>query len=241
MQPAKIPRQQEARQTVPAHILVVDDEPTVRAVVSDYLRLDGARVTEADNGHKALEILAKDRPDVVVLDVMLPEVDGLEVLRSIRSNMDLPVILLTARTSESDRVTGLDLGADDYVMKPFSPRELAARVRSILRRTKAGAGGNVVELGNIVVDEPARKLQVAGRTVDTTPREFELMAYMVNHRGRVFSRAELLDAVWQSSPEWQDPSTVTVHIRKLRRKIERDPNKPLHLKTVWGVGYRFDA
>ena len=154
MRPTKIPGQQEARQTVPSHILVVDDEPTVRAVVSDYLRLDGARVTEADNGHKTLEILAKDRPDLVVLDVMLPEVDGLEVLRSIRSNMDLSVILLTARTPESDHVTGLDLGADDYVLKRFSPRELAARVRSILHRTKAGAGGNVVDLGNIVVDEP---------------------------------------------------------------------------------------
>ena len=223
-----------------AHVLVVDDEETVRTVVSEYLRRDGVRVTEADNGRKALELLANDRPDVVVLDVMLPEVNGFEVLQTIRRTHDMPVILLTARTSESDRVAGLDLGADDYVLKPFSPRELAARVRSVLRRSKASTGGKVLELGDIVVDEPARELRIAGSVVDTTPREFEVMAYLMTHSGRAFSRAELLAAVWNSSPEWQDPSTVTVHIRRLRRKIEADPDKPVHLVTVWGVGYRFD-
>lgn len=224
-----------------AHVLVVDDEQTVRAVVSEYLRRDGARVTESDNGRHALEVVLSDRPDVVVLDVMIPEVNGFEVLKTIRDTHDLPVIMLTARTSESDRVAGLDLGADDYVVKPFSPRELAARVRSVLRRANSGSGGKVIDVGRIVIDEPARELTVDGEVVDTTPREFELLAYMAHHCGRAFSRAELLEAVWNSSPEWQDPSTVTVHIRRLRRKIEADADSPVHLATVWGVGYRFNS
>jgi len=223
-----------------AHVLVVDDEQTVRSVVSDYLRRDGIRVTEVDNGRRALEAVANDRPDVVVLDVMLPEVNGFEVLAEIRSNQDLPVIMLTARTSETDRVAGLDLGADDYVVKPFSPRELAARVRSVLRRSGVGTAGEVLEVGRFCVDEPARELSVDGNVVDTTPREFELLAYMAKNSGRAFSRSELLRAVWKSSAEWQDPSTVTVHVRRLRRKIEHDPENPDHLSTVWGVGYRFD-
>jgi DNA-binding response OmpR family regulator len=222
-----------------AHVLVVDDEQTVRSVVSDYLRRDGIRVTEVDNGRRALEAVANDRPDVVVLDVMLPEVNGFEVLAEIRSNQDLPVIMLTARTSETDRVAGLDLGADDYVVKPFSPRELAARVRSVLRRSGVGTAGEVLEVGRFCVDEPARELSVGGNVVDTTPREFELFAYMAKNSGRAFSRSELLRAVWKSSAEWQDPSTVTVHVRRLRRKIEHDPENPDHLSTVWGVGYRF--
>jgi len=224
-----------------AHVLVVDDEQTVRSVVSDYLRRDGARVTEVDNGRCALEVVANDRPDVVVLDVMLPEVNGFEVLAEIRSTQDLPVIMLTARTSETDRVAGLDLGADDYVVKPFSPRELAARVRSVLRRSGVGAAGEVLEVGRFYVDEPARELRVDGNVVDMTPREFELFAYMAKNAGRAFSRADLLQAVWKSSAEWQDPSTVTVHVRRLRRKIEHDPENPDHLATVWGVGYRFDV
>ena len=223
-----------------AHVLVVDDEQTVRSVVSDYLRRDGIRVTEVDNGRRALEAVANDRPDVVVLDVMLPEVNGFEVLAEIRSNQDLPVIMLTARTSETDRVAGLDLGADDYVVKPFSPRELAARVRSVLRRSGVGTAGEVLEVGRFCVDEPARELSVGGNVVDTTPREFELFAYMAKNSGRAFSRSELLRAVWKSSAEWQDPSTVTVHVRRLRRKIDHDPENPDHLSTVWGVGYRFD-
>jgi len=226
---------------VTAHVLVVDDEQIVRTAVAEYLRRDGARVTESDNGRHALEVLVSDCPDVVVLDVMLPEVNGFEVLKTIRETYDLPVIMLTARTSESDRVAGLDLGADDYVVKPFSPRELAARVRSVLRRVNADSGGKVIVAGGIVIDEPARELTVDGEIVDTTPREFELLAYMARHRGRAFSRAELLAAVWNSSPEWQDPSTVTVHIRRLRRKIEPDADNPVHLATVWGVGYRFNS
>lgn len=223
-----------------AHVLVVDDEMTVRSVVSDYLRRDGARVTEVDNGRCALDVVNRDCPDVVVLDVMLPEVNGFEVLREIRTTRDLPVIMLTARASETDRVAGLDLGADDYVVKPFSPRELAARVRSVLRRRGAGDAETTVELGRFVIDGPARELRVDGAAVETTPREFELLSYLIRNPSRAFSRSDLLAAVWNSSPEWQDPSTVTVHMRRLRRKIEADPEKPQHLATVWGVGYRFD-
>ena len=224
-----------------AHVLVVDDEPTVRAVVAEYIRHDGARVTEVGDGRAALEVVGTDRPDVVVLDAMLPEVDGFEVLREIRSSSDLPVIMLTARTAERDRVAGLDLGADDYVVKPFSPRELAARVRSVLRRIHTETGGQVIDLGRLVVDEPAREVRIDGKSVETTPREFDLLAHMAHHPGRAFSRAELLEAVWQSSPEWQDPSTVTVHIRRLRRTIEADADSPQHLLTVWGVGYKLEA
>lgn len=222
------------------HVLVVDDEPTVRSVVAEYLRADGSRVTEVGDGRSALDVVANDRPDVVVLDVMLPEIDGFEVLAQIRQLGELPVIMLTARVGESDRVNGLDLGADDYVIKPFSPRELAARVRSILRRTRAQTGGDVLDLGRIVIDEPSREVVVDGAVVDTTPREFELLVYFARNPGRAFSRAELLEAVWKSSAEWQDPSTVTVHIRRLRRQIEPDPDQPQHLLTVWGVGYRFE-
>jgi len=223
-----------------SHVLVVDDEPTVRSVVAEYIRADGSRVTEVADGRAALDVVANDRPDVVVLDVMLPEVDGFEVLASIREIGELPVIMLTARVGEADRIAGLDLGADDYVVKPFSPRELAARVRSILRRTRAQTGGDVIDLGRIVVDEPSREVTVDGSPVETTPREFELLVHFARSPGRAFSRAELLEAVWKSSAEWQDPSTVTVHVRRLRRQIEQDPDKPLHLLTVWGVGYRFE-
>ncbi len=223
-----------------AHVLVVDDEPTVRTVVAEYLRKDGVRVTEVGDGKRALEVVGTDRPDLVVLDVMLPELDGFSVLAHIRETGDLPVIMLTARTGESDRVAGLDLGADDYVVKSFSPRELAARVRSVLRRVRSESGGSVIDLGRIVVDEPAREVRVEGKAVETTPREFDLLAYMARHPGRAFSRADLLETVWQSSPDWQDPSTITVHIRRLRRRIETDPDSPQHLLTVWGVGYRFE-
>lgn len=223
-----------------AHVLVVDDEPTVRNVVAEYLRADGSRVTEAGDGREALNVVSNDRPDVVVLDVMLPEIDGFEVLSQIRQIGEIPVIMLTARVGEADRVAGLDLGADDYVIKPFSPKELAARVRSILRRTRQQTGGDVIDHGRIVIDERSREVTVDGDVVETTPREFELLVYFARNPSRAFSRAELLEAVWKSSAEWQDPSTVTVHVRRLRRHLEPDPDQPSHLLTVWGVGYRFE-
>ena len=223
----------------PCHVLVVDDEPMVREVVCDYLRRDGSRVSEAATGAEALELVATDAPDLVVLDVMIPDPDGFEVLRRIRSTRELPVIMLTSRTTEADRVAGLDLGADDYVVKPFSPRELTARVRSVLRRTRHATGGRVLEAGSLRLDERSRRATLQDDELELTPREFDLLAHLMAHPERAFSRAELLEAVWRSSAEWQDPSTVTVHMRRLRTKIEPDPEEPRHLLTVWGVGYRF--
>ena len=222
------------------HVLVVDDEPTVSEVVGNYLEQDGHRVTRVFDGPSALAVVASDPPDLVVLDVMLPRLDGFDVLERIRRAGHTPVILLTARTDEKDRVNGLDLGADDYVVKPFSPRELAARVRSVLRRARSAHGEAGVRCGRISVDPNARVLEVDGNPVEATPRELDLITFLMRNPGRAFSRAELLEQVWRSSDEWQDPSTVTVHMRRLRTKIEPDPDNPRHLLTVWGVGYRFE-
>jgi DNA-binding response OmpR family regulator len=221
-------------------VLVVDDEPMVREVVTAYLERDGFRVRSAGDGRTALRLLADDPADLVVLDLMLPEVDGLTVLAHIRRRDPTPVILLTARGDEPDRVLGLDLGADDYVVKPFSPRELAARVRTVLRRTQRDPSSARIVHGDLVIDGAAREVSVGGRSVELTAREFDLLEHMAASPRKVFRRSELLEQVWNSSAEYQDPSTVTVHIRRLRKKIEAYPDQPRHLKTIWGVGYRFD-
>jgi DNA-binding response OmpR family regulator len=221
-------------------VLVVDDEPMVREVVARYLERDGLAVHQAGDGAQALDWLAGNRPDLVVLDVMLPGVDGLSILRRVRDDGDVPVILLTARTEEVDRVLGLELGADDYVIKPFSPRELAARVRSVLRRTRAGAATEALDFGDLRVDVGAREVTVGGRHVSLTPKEFDLLAFLARSPRRVFSRRQLLAGVWDSSPDYQDGATVTVHIGRLRQKLEVDPDEPRWLSTVWGVGYRFE-
>ncbi len=221
-------------------ILVVDDEPMVREVVTAYLERDGFGVHTEIDGAKALEYLATASPDLVVLDIMLPHVDGLQILAKLRAVSDVPVILLTARTEEPDRVMGLELGADDYVTKPFSPRELAARVRSVLRRAVPENAPRRLEFTDLVIDEESRDVVVRGEGVDLTPKEFELLAHLAASPKKVFTRGELLEDVWASSPDYQDPSTVTVHIRRLRRKIEIDAESPRWLTTVWGVGYRFE-
>ena len=221
-------------------VLVVDDEPMVREVVARYLERDGFAVRQAADGHAAIEAIGSYRPHLVVLDLMIPGVDGLDVLRKVRSDGDVPVILLTARTSESDRINGLELGADDYVVKPFSPRELAARVRSVLRRTSPTPKPTVIEFGAMRIDLPSRELVVDGSIIEVTPKEFDLLAHLAASPREVFSRARLLEEVWDSSADYQDPSTVTVHIRRLRQKIEVGPNEPRWLTTVWGVGYRFE-
>lgn len=221
-------------------ILVVDDEPMVREVVTAYLERDGFDVHVEADGAKALAYLATSSPDLVVLDVMLPTVDGLQILAKLRAVSDVPVILLTARTEEPDRVMGLELGADDYVTKPFSPRELAARVRSVLRRSSPVSEPMRLEFDGLIIDEESREVIVRGELVDLTPKEFELLAHLAASPKKVFTRGDLLEDVWASSPDYQDPSTVTVHIRRLRRKIEADPEAPLWLTTVWGVGYRFE-
>ncbi len=228
--------------TEPEQILVVDDEPMVREVVVAYLEREGFRVDEASTGGAALKHIQESPPDLVVLDVMLPEVDGFSVLTELRRTGNIPVILLTARTDETDRVLGLELGADDYVAKPFSPRELVARVRSVLRRSNpAPKTTEVLEFDDLVVDEQAREVTLAGVAVEMTPKEFELLAFLAKSPRQVFSRSQLLEQVWDSSADWQDPSTVTVHVRRLRRKLEKDPENPRWITTVWGVGYRFET
>ncbi|MFQ5947318.1 MAG: response regulator transcription factor [Acidimicrobiia bacterium] len=221
-------------------VLVVDDEPMVREVVVRYLERDGFRVHEAGDGRAALEALAAHRFDLVVLDLMLPVVDGIDVLRAIRRHDQVPVILLTARDDELDRVLGLELGADDYVVKPFSPRELAARVRSVLRRSRPQLQPATLDFDGLVIDLSSREVFVQGKLIETTPREFDLLAFLASSPRQVFSRGQLLQHVWDSSPEFQDPSTVTVHVRRIRQKIEADQNRPRWITTVWGVGYRFD-
>ena len=223
----------------PLRVLVVDDEPMVREVLVQYLERDGFSVAEAADGRTALAYVLDRRPDLVVLDVMLPAVDGLQVLGEIRKRHDVPVILLTARTEEADRVLGLELGADDYVVKPFSPREVTARVRSVLRRARPPAPTPRLEFGELVIDGTTREVLVDGSAVEMTPKEFDLLAFLAASPRQVFSRGQILRNVWDSSPDWQDPSTVTVHIRRLRQKLEPDPKTPRRLITVWGVGYRF--
>jgi two-component system response regulator ResD len=223
-------------------ILVVDDEPTVREVVQHYLEREGYRVQAAEDGPTALATFRADGPDLIVLDLMLPGVDGLEVCRQVRAKDSTPIIMLTAKGHEADRIVGLELGADDYVVKPFSPRELVARVRSVLRRTLAGDGPGPapppLRAGDVQVDPVTREVTVADRPVSLTVREFDLLAFLVAHPRHVFSRGQLLRQVWEYS--WLgDTSTVTVHVRRLRAKVEDDPSNPRRLQTVYGVGYRF--
>jgi DNA-binding response OmpR family regulator len=219
-------------------VLVVDDEPIVREVVVSYLRREGFRTLEAGDGDTARELLERDEPTLVVLDVMLPGADGLELCRWIRARSDVPVIMLSARGEEADRIVGLDLGADDYVTKPFSPRELAARVRTVLRRTEPEvARAERLSLAGIEIDARSREVTKGGEALRLTAKEFDLLWFMANHPRQVFSRDQLMDRVWGYEAAL-DTGTVTVHVRRLREKIEDDPSRPRFLETVWGVGYR---
>ncbi len=220
-----------------ARVLVVDDDVTVREVVATYLREARHEVVEAPDGGTALRVMA-DRPaDLVVLDLMLPDVDGLEVCRRVRQASDVPIVMLTALGDEEDRVVGLELGADDYISKPFSPRELALRVESVLRRTLGPPPGLPDRLvdGDLVVDHPTRAVTRGGDRLALTAREYDLLRFLVAHPDATFSRDELLQQVWGWS--FGDLSTVTVHVRRLREKVEVDPTSPTRLVTVWGVGY----
>jgi DNA-binding response OmpR family regulator len=223
-------------------ILVVEDDPTVAEVVARYLAREGFEVEIVPDGQSALDQLHARAPDVVVLDLMLPVVDGLEVFRRLRSFASTPVIMLTARGNEDDRVLGLELGADDYVSKPFSPRELTARVKSVLRRAEGhapvGDGSQVLSAGGITVEVGAREVVVGDRAVSLTVREFDLLVFLMLHPRQVLRREELLEHVWGYT--FGDTSTVTVHVRRLREKVEADPSAPRHIQTVWGVGYRFE-
>jgi len=225
-------------------ILVVDDDPTVAEIVAGYLLRAGYQVDRAADGHQALARAEAARPDLVVLDLMLPGLDGLEVCRRLRATAHgaaLPVVMLTAKGDEADRILGLELGADDYVTKPFSPRELVLRVRSVLRRAGAAAAPpspGLLTAGDLVLDPQARRAHRAGRELALTLREFDLLAFLLHHPGTVFGREELMQRVW--GWDFGDLSTVTVHVRRLREKIEDDPAAPALISTVWGVGYRFD-
>ncbi len=225
-------------------ILVVDDEPTISQVVASYLRRDGFHAVTAADGPSAVEAALEHRPDLVVLDVMLPGFDGLQVMARLRQERHVPVILLTARGEESDRIVGLRLGADDYVVKPFSPAELVARVHAVLRRVQLGAGAadgeGPIAFGDVVVDGGERSVAVAGTPVELTAKEFDLLLHLARHLGQVHTRDQLMDAVWRY-PFYTDTATVTVHVRRVRQKIETDPLKPRHLVTVWGVGYKLTA
>lgn len=223
----------------PSRILVVEDEVMVAEVVERYLRRDGHLVDVVHDGNTALEAFEATRPALVVLDVMLPGIDGLELCRRIRATGDTAIILLTSRDGEADRINGLAIGADDYVTKPFSPGELAARVQAVLRRAQPASRAEATRFGQVTVDEQARSVAVAGVTASLTAREFDLLVHFVRHPGRVFTREQLVTAVWSDDFDG-DAGTVTVHVRRLRSKVEEDASNPAHLKTVWGVGYRFD-
>jgi DNA-binding response OmpR family regulator len=228
----------------PPRVLVVDDDTTVSEVVARYLEREGFVAETVADGRTALDRVLAEPPDLVVLDLMLPGVDGLEICRRVRALAPVPIVILTARGQESDRIVGLDLGADDYVAKPFSTKELVARIRAVLRRARgplavAPGAAPVYRDGDLEVDVAARQARLGGAVVGLTAREFELLAFLVRHPRQAFRREEILEQVW--GYRYGDTSTVTVHVRRLREKIEPDPANPVRIATVWGVGYRWEG
>jgi DNA-binding response OmpR family regulator len=222
-------------------ILVVDDEATIREVVSRYLERDGFRVLEAADGFEALDAIKEVQPDLIVLDLMLPGIDGLTLTQHLRQDRQVPIIMLTAKGEASDRIRGLDLGADDYITKPFSPQEVVSRVLAVLRRAAGSTATrtqSTIEFDRLVVDPVSHGVMVEGVPISLTAKEFDLLLYFAQHPQQVFTRAQLLSHVWDDEL-YTDPSTVTVHIRRLREKIEANPSQPAYILTVWGVGYKF--
>ena len=223
-------------------ILVVEDEQTIREVVRRYLERDGFDVREAANGHAALDAIEDEPPDLIVLDLMLPGVDGLTLTRQLRQRSNIPIVMLTAKGETLDRIHGLELGADDYIVKPFSPQELVARIRAVLRRAGDALPppAQALEFDDLRIDPVTRAVAANGAEVTLTAKEFDLLWFFACHPKQVFTRAQLLDNVW-GYEFYGDASTVTVNIRRLREKIERDPSQPRRLLTVWGVGYKFEV
>ena len=221
-------------------ILVVDDERKIADLARDYLEHAGFAVRIATDGGAALDAIRRDPPDLVVLDLGLPGMDGLDVTRAIRRDSTLPVIMLTARDDELDKLIGLELGADDYLTKPFSPRELVARVRAVLRRVDGAAapGDEIVRAGELILDVARMRAELAGRTIELTPTEFTLLLTLARHPGRIFTRSQLLDAVHGVAFESYERA-IDTHVKNIRRKLEPDPRQPTHILTVYGVGYRF--
>lgn len=224
-------------------ILVIEDEPSIAEVVSLYLKRAGFQVQTASDGKQAMSILEKGIPDFVILDIMLPEVDGLSLTRWLRDRSDVPIIMVTARREEIDRIAGLEMGADDYVVKPFSPQELVSRVRAVLRRTgreqAEAESDRALSFDGMTIDPRTRLVTVKDSSVELTAKEFDMLHLLARHPKQVFTRDQLLERVWGGA-EYIDPGTVTVHVRRLREKIESDPSDPKHLLTVWGVGYKFE-
>jgi DNA-binding response OmpR family regulator len=227
----------------PTHILVVEDEASIAEVVSLYLKRAGYSVQIASDGKQAINILQKQIPDFVILDLMLPQMDGLSLTRWLRDRSNVPIIMLTARREEIDRIAGLEMGADDYVVKPFSPQELVSRVRAVLRRIgrEQSETENERELSfnGLSIDPRSRVVKVMGDEVELTAKEFDMLYLLARHPKQVFTRDQLLDRVWGGA-QYIDPGTVTVHVRRLREKLENDPSNPTRLLTVWGVGYKFE-
>jgi DNA-binding response OmpR family regulator len=223
-------------------VLVVDDEPMVTEVVERYLVRDGFDVSTSADGDEALTLARTWAPDLIVLDLMLPGKDGLEVCRSLRRDSNVPIIMLTARGDETDRIVGLEIGADDYIVKPFSPRELVARIKAVLRRSADKQEANSTDLlrfSGLTINPRTRAVEVSGKSASLTAKEFDLLHYLASHAEQVFSREQLMNDVWDYTFAG-DASTVTVHVRRLREKIEPDPLRPRFVKTVWGVGYKFE-
>jgi DNA-binding response OmpR family regulator len=226
--------------TTHPRILVVDDDRSIRHVLTRYLTLEHYDVIPAANAEDALTAMREDAPDLVLLDVMLGDDDGLDLLEQVRATSTVPVILLTGKSEESDRVMGLKLGADDYVVKPFSPAEVEARIASVLRRTRPADQAPVLSFDDLTINLGTREVFLQSESVTLTAKEFDLLAFLASSPRQVFSREQLLDRVWNSSSAWQSTDTVTEHIRRLRKRVETNPEKPRWLTTVWGIGYRFN-
>ncbi len=225
-------------------ILIVEDEPSLAEVTGLYLKRAGFQVQIAHDGKQAMSILEKQIPDFVIMDIMLPEIDGISLTRWLRDRSDVPIIMVTARREEVDRISGLEMGADDYVVKPFSPQELVSRVRAVLRRTgrdqAEAESERALLFESISIDPRTRVVTVKESIVELTAKEFDMLYLLARHPKQVFTRDQLLERVWGGA-EYIDPGTVTVHVRRLREKIESDPSKPQKIITVWGVGYKFEA
>jgi DNA-binding response OmpR family regulator len=224
------------------HIVIIEDEPSISEVLSLYLKRAGFEVSVHADGLQGLDALETQMPDLIILDVMLPGMDGFTVMRNVRDTSDVPILLLTSRKEETDRIAGLELGADDYVVKPFSPQEVVSRVRAILRRVRTSQDTSTEKalvFGDLRINPQLRLVTLAEEEIAFTGKEFDMLHYMARHPRQVFTRDQLLENVWGMS-DYIDPGTVTVHIRRLREKIEKDPSNPVRLVTVWGVGYKFE-
>ncbi len=225
---------------MPQTILIVDDEKRLVSLVESYLIQEGYRVATAYNGKEALAVAQKENPDLIILDIMMPEMNGYDFMRAHRAQHDTPIIMLTAKVEDDDKIIGLELGADDYVVKPFKPRELMARVRNVLRRAgKSEPTGKTLKVADIVLDRDSREVLVGERSIDLTPSEFDLLAALMGAPGRVFSRLDLLDVIQGVRYEGYE-RTIDTHVKNLRAKVEEDPRKPRHIETVYGVGYRLN-